>query len=69
MTSEVPGYIDTAVLAFQVFTKTKLMDMEYNGIEVYQKETYKEWPVIHSTFSFIQQMDKKFGNGKSMLYT
>ena len=58
---------DMAVLTFQVFAKTTLIDMEYNCIEVYQKEADDEWRVIHSTWSFIRPMDKKFGEEKSVV--
>jgi len=58
---------DMAVLTFQVFAKTNLIDMEYNCIEVYQKEADKEWRVIHSTWSFIRPMDKKVGEEKSVV--
>lgn len=51
---------DMAVLTYQLFAKTTLIDMEYNCIEVYQKETDGEWRVIHSTWSFIRPMDKDF---------
>ena len=58
---------DMAALTFQVFAKTNLIDMEYNCIEVYQKEADEEWRVIHSTWSFIRPMDKKFGEEKSVV--
>lgn len=51
---------DMAVLTYQLFAKTTLIDMEYNCIEVYQKEEDNEWHVIHSTWSFIRPMDKDF---------
>ncbi|EJC84251.1 LOW QUALITY PROTEIN: protein with protein kinase II-like association domain [Rhizobium leguminosarum bv. trifolii WSM2297] len=50
---------DMAVLTYQLFSKTNLIDMEYNVVEVFQKEE-DEWRVIHSTWSFIRPMDKKF---------
>lgn len=49
---------DMAVLTYQLFAKTTLLDMEYNCIEVYQWEENGEWHVIHSTWSFIQPMKK-----------
>ncbi|WP_074488835.1 Cif family virulence factor [Mucilaginibacter polytrichastri] len=58
---------DMAVLTFQVFAKTTLIDIEYNCVEVYQKETDNEWRVIHSTWSFIRPMDKKFDKGKTVV--
>ncbi len=51
---------DMAVLTYQLFAKTTLIDMEYNCIEVYQKEDDGVWRVIHSTWSFIRPMDKDF---------
>lgn len=58
---------DMAVLTYQLFAKTNLIDMEYNCIEVFQKETNGEWHVIHSTWSFIRPMDKKFGTEKEIV--
>ncbi|KFX06840.1 hypothetical protein KP22_01750 [Pectobacterium betavasculorum] len=50
---------DMAVLTYQLYSQTNLIDMEYNVIEVFQKED-DNWKVIHSTWSFIRPMDKKF---------
>lgn len=50
---------DMAVLTYQVIAKTNRMDIEYNAIEVFEKEG-DSWRVIHSTWSFIRPMDKKF---------
>lgn len=58
---------DMAVLTFQLFAETSLIDMEYNCIEVYQKEEDGEWRVIHSTWSFIRPMDKTFGQDKNIV--
>lgn len=58
---------DMAVLTYQLFAKTTLIDMEYNCIEVYQKEDNGEWHVIHSTWSFIRPMEKKFGDEKDIV--
>lgn len=58
---------DMAVLTYQLFAKTTLIDMEYNCIEVYQKEADGEWHVIHSTWSFIRPMDKDFGRAKEIV--
>ncbi len=57
---------DMAVLTYQLFAKTSLIDMEYNCIEVYQKEEDGEWRVIHSTWSFIRPMDKDFKPAKEV---
>lgn len=58
---------DMAVLTYQLFAKTTLIDMEYNCIEVYQKEENGEWHVIHSTWSFIRPMDKNFDKAKEIV--
>jgi len=58
---------DMAVLTYQLFAKTTLIDMEYNCIEVYQKEEDGQWRVIHSTWSFIRPMDKDFKPAKEVV--
>lgn len=58
---------DMAVLTYQLFAKTTLIDMEYNCVEVYQKEESGEWHVIHSTWSFIRPLDKRFGEEKNIV--
>lgn len=47
-----------------LFADTNLIDMEYNCIEVYQKEEDGVWRVIHSTWSFIRSMEKRFKEEK-----
>lgn len=42
-----------------LFADTNLIDMEYNRIEVCQKEEDGVWRVIHSTWSFIRPMEKR----------
>lgn len=58
---------DMAVLTYQLFAKTTLIDMEYNCIEVYQKEDEDQWRVIHSTWSVIRPMEKNFGKAKDIV--
>ena len=58
---------DMAVLTYQLFAATNLIDMEYNCIEVYQKEEDGVWRVIHSTWSFIRPMEKNFGKTKDIV--
>lgn len=58
---------DMAVLTYQLFAATNLIDMEYNCIEVYQKEEDGVWRVIHSTWSFIRPMEKNFGKAKDIV--
>lgn len=48
---------DMAVLTYQLFAKTNLIDMEYNCIEIFQKEDGR-WRVIHSTWSVIRPFEK-----------
>lgn len=50
---------DMAVLTYQLFAKTTLLDMAYNCIEIYQRENDGVWRVIHSTWSCIRPMDIK----------
>lgn len=56
---------DMAVLTYQLFAKTTLIDMDC--IEVYQKEEGGQWRVIHSTWSFIRPMEKDFGKAKDIV--
>lgn len=56
---------DMAVLTYQLFAKTTLIDMDC--IEVYQKEKGGQWRVIHSTWSFIRPMEKDFGKAKDIV--
>ncbi|MCD8273962.1 MAG: nuclear transport factor 2 family protein [Alistipes sp.] len=58
---------DMAVLTYQLFADTNLIDMEYNCIEVYQKEEDGVWRVIHSTWSFIRPMEKRFKEEKDIV--
>ncbi|VUC78405.1 Uncharacterised protein [Raoultella terrigena] len=57
---------DMAVLTYQLFAKTNRIDMEYNVIEVFQKED-DNWRVIHSTWSFIRPMDKRFPQSEDII--
>ncbi|WP_300728106.1 DUF4440 domain-containing protein [uncultured Rikenella sp.] len=52
---------DMAVLTYQLFAETSLIDMAYNCVEVFRREEDGEWRVIHSTWSFIRPMER-FGN-------
>lgn len=58
---------DMAVLTFQLFAKVNMpiKSIEYNVVEVFQKEDSGEWHVIHSTWSFIRPMDKDFSPMKA----
>ena len=58
---------DMAVLTYQLFADTSLINMAYNCIEVYQKEDDGKWRVIHSTWSFIRPMDMNFGKAKEVV--
>lgn len=58
---------DMAVLTYQLYADTSLIDMAYNCIEVYQKEADGAWRVIHSTWSFIRPMDMDFGKAKKVV--
>lgn len=58
---------DVAVLTYQLYADTTLINMKYNCIEVFQKEDNGEWHVIHSTWSFIRPMDMNFGKAKEIV--
>lgn len=58
---------DTALLTFQLYADTNLIDMKYNCIELYQKEEDSQWRVIHSTWSFIRPMDMDFGSAEEIV--
>ena len=58
---------DMALLTYQLYAKTNLLDMQYNCIELYQKEESGEWHVVHSTWSFIRPMDMNFGTVKEVV--
>ncbi|NAW51416.1 DUF4440 domain-containing protein [Elizabethkingia argentiflava] len=59
--------VDMAVLTYQLFAKSNLLDMEYNCIEVFQKEEDGNWYAIHSTWSIIRPMDKDFSKLKDIV--
>lgn len=40
--------------------------MQYNCIELFQKEDDGKWRVIHSTWSFIRPMDMNFDTAKKL---
>ncbi len=50
---------DMAVLTYQLFAKTSLLDMAYNCIEVFQREEDGQWRVVHSTWSPYQELFNK----------
>ena len=54
---------DMAVLTYQLYARTNFNDLEYNCIEVFQKES-DGWHVVHSTWSFIRPMDKDWSGFK-----
>jgi len=59
--------VDMAVFTFQLFAQTNLIDVDYNCIEVFQKEDNGDWHVIHSTWSIIRPMDKDFSAFKEVV--
>ena len=56
-----------AVLTYQLFAHTNVNDIQYNVVEIFQKENADEWRVIHSTWSFIRPMDLNFSSFKSVV--
>jgi hypothetical protein len=59
--------VDMAVLTYQLFAKTNLLDIDYNCIEVFQKEKDGNWYAIHSTWSIIRPMEKDFSKLKDIV--
>ncbi|MGE8428710.1 MAG: DUF4440 domain-containing protein [Sphingobacterium sp.] len=59
--------VDIAVLTYQLFARTNILDMEYNCIEVFQKEEDGKWYAIHSTWSIIRPMEKDFSKLKDIV--
>ena len=58
---------DMAVLTYQHFPKTTLIDKQNNCFEVYQKVEDGDWRLIHSTWSFIRALEKNFGKAKDIV--
>ncbi|WP_416061847.1 nuclear transport factor 2 family protein [Rhodococcus indonesiensis] len=58
---------DMALLTYQLFADTNLIDMKYNCIELYQREDDSQWRVVHSTWSFIRPMDMDFGSVETVV--
>lgn len=59
--------IDMAVLTYQLFAKTNVLDIDYNCIQVFQKEEDGNWYAIHSTWSIIRPMEKDFSKLKDIV--
>ncbi|MBY3989591.1 DUF4440 domain-containing protein [Rhodococcus fascians] len=59
--------VDMALLTFQLYSDTNLIDMKYNCIELYQKEEDSHWRIVHSTWSFIRPMDMEFGSTEKIV--
>ena len=57
---------DFAVLTYQLFADTNLIDMKYNCVEVFKKQN-NGWKVIHSTWSFIRPMDMEWNKSKEIV--
>ena len=58
---------DMALLTYQLYADSTLLDMKYNCIELYQKEENGEWHVIHSAWSLICPMDMDFSKAKEIV--
>ena len=50
--------VDMGILTYQLFADTNFIKMEYNVIEVFQKESDGVWRVIHSTWDKIKPYGK-----------
>ncbi len=58
---------DMALLTYELYADTNMINMKYNCIELYQKEADSQWRVIHSTWSFIRPMEMDFGQAKEII--
>ena len=58
---------DMALLTYQLYADTNLIDMKYNVVELFQKEEDGQWRVVHSTWSFIRPMDMTFDTGQTIV--
>jgi hypothetical protein len=59
--------VDMAVLTYQLFAKTNILNIDYNCIEVFQKEEDGNWYAIHSTWSIIRPMEQDFSKLKDIV--
>ena len=50
--------VDMGILTYQLFADTNFIKMEYNVIEVFQKESDSVWRVVHSTWDKIRPYGK-----------
>ena len=50
--------VDMGILTYQLFADTNFIKMEYNVIEVFQKESDGVWRVVHSTWDKIRPQGK-----------
>ena len=57
---------DMAVLTYQLYCESNLINVNYNCIEVFQKEK-GSWQVIHSTWSIIRPMEMDFSAMKEIV--
>lgn len=57
---------DMAVLTYQLYCESNLININYNCIEVFQKEE-DDWHVIHSTWSVIRPMEMDFSAMKEIV--
>jgi hypothetical protein len=58
--------VDMAVLTYQLYSETNIININYNCIEVFQKEE-DGWHVIHSTWSIIRPMEMEFSAMKTIV--
>lgn len=58
--------VGMAVLTYELYQETNLIDVHYNCIEVFQKEA-DDWHVIHSTWSIKRPMEMDFSGMKELV--
>lgn len=57
---------DMALLTYQLFAESNIINVKYNCIELYQKEE-NGWQVIHSTWSIYRPMEMDFSAMKEIV--
>ena len=57
---------DMALLTYQLFAESNIINIKYNCIELYQKEE-DGWHVVHSTWSIYRPMEMDFSGMKEIV--
>ncbi|MBB1079032.1 nuclear transport factor 2 family protein [Limosilactobacillus sp. STM2_1] len=55
---------NTGILTYQLFADTNFIDMQYNVVEVFQKNAQGEWKVVHSTWDTITPFSRELSKAR-----